>query len=1081
MPNFISEDQIEKAAVALLKERYGYRTLDCLTAQREDLADRSGRASKREVTLRKLVREHAVKFSPGIPDEDIDRALEALWERRSASQPLAVNRELYGLIRDGIPVEYTNDQGRKVPGLVRVVDFEHPDQNDFLAVTQLWIEGDRGFRRPDILIYVNGLPLVFIELKNSNVKVQNAYDDNLTTYRHEIPQLFAHNAFCVLSNGLESQVGSFNASYDFFFSWLRPDDETENVAREQVEKSGASLERVIHGLFPKERLLDYIENFILFHKDSVKVVAQNHQFLGVNKAIESFRNREGRKGRLGVFWHTQGSGKSFSMIFLSRKIFRKFAGNFTFVIVTDRDDLDGQIYRNFLETDSVSKAEAARPANSEKLREFLGRNLRVVFTLIQKFRIDKGRTYPVLSERDDIVVIVDEAHRTQYASLAENMRKGLPNAQFFAFTGTPILGKRKGKDLYQGKTYAWFGDYVSQYTFRQSVEDGATVPLFYQKRVPEVLIQNDTLGQDFSDILEDENLDEASQRKLEKEFSTELEVIKRDSRLDRIAQDIVEHFPQRGYKGKGMVVSVDKFTAVKMYDKVQKAWKEEMTRLVGLKSKALTESERNRLQARLQYMRRVEMAVVVSEEAGEEERFRKQKLDIKPHRDQMNRIDKNGHDIEYRFKDPDDPLQLVFVCAMWLTGFDAPTVCTLYLDKPMRDHTLMQTIARANRVSSHVIDGVSKRNGEIVDYYNVFRRMKEALGNYAKGGEPDADVPVPDKSALFDLLDQAIHVGVDFCRSLEIDLQIALIEDTTFAKLDCFKRFANIILGRDESWKEFKVYENTIDALYEACKPEILGREARPLVSVFQYLRAVIETEIGNGDTEAVKIRIGELLDQSVVSASDALKGHDDGLSPSLKMGKVLDLSKLDVPALEHDFATSGYKNIELVNLREFLQKKLEEMLRENSTRVDFAAKLQQIIDKYNSGGQTTENYFDDLLQLARSLKDEDERHVREGLTPEELEIFDTLKKEKMTETETVKVKNAAKHLVHRLREERPKVLVQDWWKDHQTKERVKEEVGKVLDSDLPETYDRAVFAEKTSRVFTLLVDYAERGVKWAA
>ena len=469
--------------------------------------------------------------------------------------------------------EYENAHGRTEEGSVKVIDFTNPDNNDFLAVTQLWIKGDRYPRRPDMLIYINGLPLVFIELKNSNVKVQNAYDDNLINYKHDIPLLFNYNAFCILSNGLETKVGSFTAGYGHFFSWLRPDDEAEKVNKKSIEHDGTSLERVVHGLLPKERLLDYIENFILYYNDSTKIVAQNHQFIGVNKAINSFQDREAKKGKLGVFWHTQGSGKSFSMIFIVRKIFHKFTGNYTFVIITDREELDGQIYRNFLYTNTVNKSEAAQPKDSAEMREFLGRNMRLVFTLIHKFRIDKGREYPKLSDRDDIIVIVDEAHRTQYASLAENMRKGLPNAQYFAFTGTPILGK--GDQLYQGKTYAWFGGYVSQYNFVQSIDDGATVPLFYQKRVPEVLIQNANLSDEFYQILDEANLDEKTQEKLEKEYSTELEVIKRDDRLETIAKDIVAHFPNRGYLGKGMVVSVDKFTSVKMYDKVQEYWKKE--------------------------------------------------------------------------------------------------------------------------------------------------------------------------------------------------------------------------------------------------------------------------------------------------------------------------------------------------------------------------------------------------------------------------------------------------------------------------------------------------------------------------
>jgi len=470
----------------------------------------------------------------------------------------------------------------------------------------------------------------------------------------------------------------------------------------------------VAGLCAPGKLLDYVENFIIFHKETQKIIAMNHQFIGVNRAYRTFLEREARQGKLGVFWHTQGSGKSFSMIFYARKIFRKLTGNFTFVVITDREDLDGQIFRNFLNTGTVKKHETAQPKNSEEMRRFLGRNKRIVFTLIHKFRYDKGKEYPLLSDRDDIIVIVDEAHRTQYKTLAENMRQGLPNAQYLAFTGTPLLGRDR-------KTNAWFGDYVSEYNFQQSMDEGATVPLFYQKRVPEVLIQNEDLSDEFYHILEDENLDDTQQAKLEKKFAREIEVIKRDDRLETIAKDIVYHFPRRGYLGKGMVIAVDNFTAVKMYDKVQRLWKEEIKTLLGRIKKSDNDLEKRRLKRLVDYLRRVDMAVVISAEASEEEKFKAQGLDIKPHRTRLEQVDEHGHDIEYNFKDPEHPLQLVFLCAMWLTGFDAPTLSTLYLDKPMKDHTLMQTIARANRVTSFQINGVVKRNGEIIDYYNVFR------------------------------------------------------------------------------------------------------------------------------------------------------------------------------------------------------------------------------------------------------------------------------------------------------------------------------------------------------------------------
>ena len=397
------------------------------------------------------------------------------------------------------------------------------------------------YRRPDVLLYVNGIPLVFIELKNSNIKLKSAYESNVAAYRSEIPQLYLTNAFCVLSNGLETRVGSMTAEWEHFFTWLRVNDEKEKVNRESIESKGETVVRVIDGLFPQNRLLDYIEHFILYYDEKQKIIAQNHQFIGVNKAYDAFLNRKKKTGKLGVFWHTQGAGKSFSMIFLVRKIFRTVPGNFTFVVVTDREDLDGQIYRNFLHTETVKKSDMAQPKDSEGMRKFLGQNKRLVFTLIQKFGWPKGKECPLLSERDDIVVIVDEAHRTQYKALAENMRHGLPNAQYLAFTGTPLLGRDR-------KTNAWFGDYVSEYNFQQSMADGATVPLFYEQRVPQVLIQNEELSDEFYEILQDENLDDAQQEKLEKKFSTEIEVIKRDYRLETIAKDIVYHFPRRGYQ-----------------------------------------------------------------------------------------------------------------------------------------------------------------------------------------------------------------------------------------------------------------------------------------------------------------------------------------------------------------------------------------------------------------------------------------------------------------------------------------------------------------------------------------------------
>ena len=958
MPNFISEDDIEQALSQRFKDQYGYKTLNCFTAQPDDLNDNSGRTDKREVILAERLRAAIQRLNPDLPAEAQAQALAILVQPRLAMTLVQANREMDGLVRDGVPVEFEAnlgaDAGKRVTERVRVIDFNAPDpatgSNEYLAVSQLWVRGEHGYRRPDVLLYVNGLPLVFIELKNSNVKLRAAYDENLTNYKAELPQLFAANALCLFSNGIETRVGSLTAEWEHFFAWLRVDNEKEALDRSALAESDLSLERAVDGLLAPARLLDYVENFIVFHRETNKIVAQNHQFIGVNNAFEVFTRRERAGGRLGVFWHTQGSGKSFSMVFYTRKVFRKLSGNFTFVVVTDREDLDGQIYRNFLHTGTVSPTDDVRPSDSAQLRDMLGKNRRVIFTLIQKFRYDKGRAYPLLSARDDIVVIVDEAHRTQYAGLAENMRAGLPNANYLAFTGTPLLGRDR-------KTNLWFGDYVSEYNFQQSVEDGATVPLYYEKRVPEVLIQNDNLNEEFVEILEEENLDEAAQQKLERRFAQEIEVIKRDDRLELIAADIVFHFPRRGYLGKGIVISVDKFTAVTMYDKVQALWKKEIKALVGRIRHNQNDVERVRLKRILDWMRGVEMAVVVSTENGEDEKFAANKLDIKPHRKRMNALDKHGHDIEHKFKDPDHPLQLVFVCAMWLTGFDAPTVSTLYLDKPMQGHTLMQTIARANRVSAHTVNGVAKRNGEIVDYYNVFRRMKKALRDYAAGPTDDDEMPVQQKEALFVLLDEAIEQGLGFCENNDVPLRDALGRDDVFTKLGQFNGYANTLLANEARRKSFKVYANTVTGLYEACKPEVLARNKGRIVSAFQFLRNIMDTIIEQTDVDGAVRRLSELLDESVVvDKAETFKARQYAAEYQIvQRGKTWDLSKVDVAKLREEFQKAAFKHIEIADLRAFIEKKLADMLAQNTTRFDFAQRLQAVIDAYNSGATATE------------------------------------------------------------------------------------------------------------------------------
>jgi len=425
---------------------------------------------------------------------------------------------------------------------------------------------------------------------------------------------------------------------------------------------------------------------------------------------------------------------------------------------------------------------------------------------------------------------------------------------------------------------------------------------------------------------------------------------------------------------------------------------------------------------------------------------------------------------------------------MWLTGFDAPTVSTLYLDKPMKDHTLMQTIARANRVAAHKIKGhngqfIEKKNGEIVDYYNVFRNMKKALNDYAQGDDDSEDPPVKEKAELFTLLDDAINEAVAFCNEKNIDLTVIVKEKDTFKNIKQFETFADTLLSLDEWRKSFYVYDNTISSLYEACKPEIFKQAPRPMIAVIQYLRGVIDMYVEQADIDEVSQKISELLDESVVVDNEEQFAVKDFQAEYkiVQQGKSWDLSKIDFEKLKEDFKDAQYKNIEIAEIKAFIDDKLRQMMEQNHTRIDFAQKLQEIIEQYNSGASSTENYFEDLMTFTEGMKEEDQRHVREGLTEDELELYDTLRKDKLTKAEEQNVKLAAKHLLTRLLDEHPKVLVQDWWKDGQTQRMVKSAVEDVLDQDLPESYDRILFKEKSDNVFNLIVDFAVQGKKWAA
>ena len=1001
-----------------------------------------GRETKGEVVLPVRLRAALVALNPAVPAEAIQTAIDELARDRSAMSLPAANREIYRLLKDGIPVSIPDrEHGGQKTERLRVMDWEHPEQNDFLLVSQFSVVGSLYTCRPDLVGFVNGLPWVVIELKKPGVPARAAFDENLTHYKQQIPQLFWFNAFLIASNGTDSRVGSLTADWGRFFEWKR-------VARED-EPRRVSLEVMLRGTCDRARLLDLVENFTLFseHKAGlVKILGQNHQFLGVNNAIRSML--EARKlghGRGGVFWQTQGSGKSFSMVFFAQKVLRKLAGNWTFVVVTDRVELDEQIAKTFKTVGAVSEAKGdqCHAASGAHLQELLRGNHRYVFTLVHKFQ-----TPEMLTDRSDVIVLTDEAHRSQYDTLALNMRAALPRAMFLAFTGTPLIaGEERTKEV--------FGDYVSIYDFQQSVEDGATVPLFYENRTPELELVNPDLNDDIYDLIEGAALDADQEEKLEKVLGRQYHLITRDDRLETVAQDIVRHFLGRGFVGKAMVVSIDKATALKMHDKVRKHWAAETARVQkALGRYDLPKAEQAALRERLEVLTTTDMAVIVSPGQNEIEQMKKLGIDIAPHRKRMN---ESQPGLDEKFKDTADPLRLVFVCAMWLTGFDAPSCSTVYLDKPMRNHTLMQTIARANRVFP------GKHSGVIVDYANVFASLEKALAIYGAG--KDGKNPVKDKAQLVEALRAAIAAATAFCLTKGVDLAaMEALPQGDMQRLTAVENAIDALIAPDAVRRDFFAHEKFVGTLYRAVKPDPAAIAFFVPVAGIATLAGAIRAKLSPNPPDIATIlnQIGELLDNSIAGLQIR-----DGGPPAI------DLSKINFEALAKRFKQSTHKNTDLEALKAAIAVKLEKLLRLNRTRADFAEKFEALIESYNNGSRNIEQLFAELLKLSNSLDDEQERHVRENLSEEELVVFDILTRPapELTTAERDEVKKVAKNLLSRLKE----LLVLNWRQKSAARSTLRLAIEDTLDT-LPSAYDRPLFAQKCSALFEHVYEsYPER------
>lgn len=1015
--NLFNEDNlVEQTVINLIKEVWADDA--CYINAYTDVEDaRLGREHQGEVVLEKFLLPALKKLNPSLPSDAIAQAVEQLTRDRSHLSLVNANQEVYKILYDGATVSVARTDGASDTERVRFFDFAITSNNHFLCVSQFWVVGDMYTRRPDMVLFVNGIPLMLLELKASHKSLVDAYRDNLRDYKDTIPKLLWYNLGIIISNGIENKLGSLTSPFEYFNEWKKAESEEDD--------SKTDLATMIHGVCDRDRMLDIFENFVLFDESLAevkKILPRYFQYFGVNRAFEKVSHSKDNKGKLGVFWHTQGSGKSYSMVFLSQKVFRKISMKFTFVIVTDRGDLDRQAYKNFSTVGAVYEKEV-HAESIVHLHDLLSEDHRQIFTTIHKFQNING----AISNRDDIIVMTDEAHRTQYDRMAQNMRKALPNASFIGFTGTPLM--TEGEE----KTRETFGEYVSVYNFGQSVSDGATVPLYYENRIPRLENVNENLERDLGKVMDFYELNDEEEEKIEQEFSTFYHLITREDRLDAVARDIVNHFVGRGYNGKAMIVSIDKKTAVRMYVKVKSEWERYIAKLRMDLARSTDDRERDKILRQLEQHENVDMAVMVSQSQNEIADLEPFEIDMRPLRE---RIIKGN--LEEEFKKASSNLRIVFVCAMWMTGFDVPNLSTLYLDKPLKNHTLMQAIARANRVAE------GKTNGLIVDYIGVFRNIERALAIYASSKIHDDDEIIRDKEELVGALKGLLGRTKIFLKGEKIEL-VELLKASAEEKLHLLEQYANTIIGQPAKKKAFLNLSSDLYNAYKSVLPDPSAEDYYDEVTAVRVIASRVR-DVGTQsvDVSQVKKDLEDLLDRSIQAGEYVI--------PQYK--RLKDLSALDANALRKFFEGIENKNLQAESLRAELEQKIADMVKRNKNCARFMDRLNIILQEYNSGAHDIDQLFDDLVDLAKSLNEEEQRAVKGNLTEEELAIFDLLLKENLNPEEVERVREVARGLLSKLKVEK---LVIDWREWESTRAGVKTTIFDILYNDLPEP----TYAEK--------------------
>ncbi len=1017
-----------------------------------------GRVSETDVILTRHLGEALIRLNPGLPDGAYADGLRQITDAPLGTSLLSINRDAYGLVKDGVLASFRDAKGELVKQRLRLIDFDQPENNHFLCVRELWIKGDLYRRRADIIGFVNGLPLLFVECKAVHKDIRHAYEQNLADYKDTIAHLFHHNAFIILTNGHAAKIGSLSSKFEHFNDWTRLEEDAAGVV---------DLETLLKGVCTKANFIDLLENFILFDDGGerlVKVVARNHQFLGVNRAIAAVADRRARAGKLGVFWHTQGSGKSYSIAFLTQKIHRRLGANFTFLICTDRIDLDSQIYGTFAGCGLVNNDQnQVRAGSGLELRSLLSLHKPYVFTLIHRFNQDVSPE-DAYSDRDDIIVITDEAHRTQNGLLSLNMRNALPHASFLGFTGTPLMN---GDET----TKQTFGDYVSTYDFQRAVEDKATVPLYYDARGEKLGLATTDLNDRIAATLEDMELDDPGvTERLERELRREYHIITAQGRLDKIAADFVEHYTTGWETGKAMLVCIDKLTCVRMHELIAKHWAARIALLEKQLAKAGDQDLADRLR-QLEWVRATQAAVIVSEEQGEVDRFRRWGMDITPHRTLI----KNGFetadgkrlDVESAFKKQDHPFRIAIVCAMWLTGFDVPSLATLYLDKPLKAHTLMQAIARANRVFE------GKNNGLIVDYCGILKNLRAALATYAgttgAGDTPPLETdPVRPPEELLADLEEAIETAQGFLGERNFRL-LDILEKTGFDRNRAIIDAKEAVNENDETRKLFQIMAREVFSKFKAC---VNFRAVNALRQRFAAIKVIYNSL----QEDVQKADISEIMAALQAAVDDSIETRAGGIASD---GRLYDISAIDFDKLKREFERSPQKNTTVQTLKDAIAHKLAMMLRQNPLRTNFQKHYEELVEAYNAekDAATIEKTFAALLILVAEMDAEEQRAAREGLDENTLALFDLLLKPELTKDDIKRLKSVAEGLYRILKAQI--AAMQDFASKQATRDQVRTTIRNYLYDDrsgLPGSYEMGEVDAKADAVFAHILMQQRQG-----